>query len=71
MKGAFVVALILTVLAIVDKHFSSTFIFALMLYLILAAIVPYIMVPIGVVAIVWLLYTNQNISKWLASFRKG
>ena len=53
------IAILLTVVAIYEKHFSSSFLFALILYVLLGTLLPFIMIPLGVVAIIWLIYVGN------------
>lgn len=55
---ALVIAVILTGLALLNKKLGPSEIFVLMLYLLLAAVFPWLMVPIGVIAILWQLYSG-------------
>lgn len=64
---ALVLAVILVALALLDKELTAQRVFLIMLYLLLAAVFPWLMVPIGVIAIVWQLI-NGNAAAHIQSF---
>lgn len=67
---ALVIAVILVAFALLNKQLGAERIFLIVLYLLLATVFPWLMVPVGVVAIIWQMY-NTSLSGQIASWAKG
>lgn len=69
---ALVIAVILGAFAWYQGQLGAQRIMLLVFYLLLAAIVPWLMVPLGVILVLWDLLNTNQLSSWIKSFgQKG
>lgn len=61
---ALVIAAVLFFFAYLNKQLEAPRIFLIVFYLLLATIFPFIMVPIGLVAILWSLFQTPILLEW-------
>lgn len=68
---ALVIAAVLVGFAYLNSQLTHQRIFLIVLYLLLATIVPWLMVPLGLVAVLWSLFKSPGIVGWFQQVTGG
>lgn len=68
---ALVIAVILVLFAYIAKQLTAERIFLIVFYLLAATVIPWLMVPLGIVAIIWSLFKTPAITGWLTSLGRS
>jgi hypothetical protein len=67
-KVAFGIAIVMVVIAAINKHATAGLFALVLLYLLLAALLPWLMVPVGIALVLVEILSSGNIIAWIQSF---
>lgn len=70
-NAAIIIVVVLAGLAFIRKSWSGAFAGLLLVYLVLASIAPVIMVPVGIVIVLWDILNSEGLPGWLNQIAQG